>query len=281
MEDLGPFSIPNTSSHEFVARSNGQAYQAWVATPRKPAEGERFPVLYVLDGNWSFGTATETARMLALSEDVPPLLVVGVGYPGPRGHRDAMSLRNFEFSPTDDAAYRNRAAQQGQPVGERGLGGADWFLSLITDEMAPLVEARYAGDPGDRCLLGYSLGGLFAAHALLQEPPAFRRFIIGSPSLWWDERVMLDHERARADGSKQLPARVFISAGSQEESPGGRPELADFGMVSNAVRFAALLASRGYEGLQVTSHVFADEAHHMPPMLVRGLRTVYAGWKRE
>ena len=275
MEDLGVFSIPNTHAHEMVARSNGQPYQVWVATPRKPAEGERFPVLYVTDGNWMFGTAVETVRMLALGGDVPPLLIVGVGYPGPRGYRDSGQLRNYELTPTDDAAYRERAAKQGQAIGERGLGGADGFLSFIAGELAPFVEERYGGEPNDRCLFGYSLGGLFAAHALLQEPAAFHRFIIGSPSLWWNDRWMMGREQDRAAGSKQLPARVFVSAGAEEEAPGGRAESADFGMVSNAVRFAALLASRGYEGLRVSSHVFADEAHHMPPMLVRGLRAVY------
>ena len=275
MDDRGPFSLPNTHSHEFVARANGQPYKVWVATPRKPADGERFPVLYVLDGNWSFGTSVETVRMISLSGDVPPLLVVGIGYPGPQGYRDSGRLRNFELTPTDDLHYRERAAKQEQPVDDRGLGGADGFLSFITDELAPFIEERYAGDPTDRCLFGYSLGGLFAVHALLQEPPAFRRFVIGSPSLWWNDRVMMEREQERAGGSKVLRARVFISAGAEEESPAGRAEIAEFGMVSNAVRFAALLASRGYEGLKVTSHVFSDEGHHMPPMLVRGLRWVY------
>lgn len=274
MEDLGLFSIPNTHSHEFVAKSNGQAYQVWVATPSKPVPGQPFKVLYVLDGNWSFGTAVETVRMLGLGGEVPPLLVVGVGYPGPRGYRDSGQLRNFELSPTDDLAYRERASRQGQPVGERGLGGAPGFLQFLTDELAPFVEERYNGDPADRCLFGYSLGGLFATHALLQEPPKFQRLVIGSPSLWWNDRVMFEHEEQRAAGSKAMPAKVFFSAGAQEEAPGSG-EAATFGMVSNTVRFAAMLASRGYEGLRVTSHVFPDEAHHMPPMLVRGLRAVY------
>lgn len=275
MEDLGVFSIPNTHSHEFVANSNGQPYRVWVATPRKPAEGEQFPVFYVLDGNWSFGTAVETVRMLALGGDVPPLLVVGIGYPGPGGYRDSGRLRNFELSPTDDLAYRERAAKQGQPVDDRGLGGAAGFLAFITGELAPFLEERYASDPGDQCLFGYSLGGLFATYALLQEPTPFQRYVIGSPSLWWNEQWMMRQEAERAAGSKELRARVFVSAGAEEEAPGGRPETVNFGMVSNAVRFAALLASRGYEGLRVNSQVFADEAHHMPPMLVRGLRWVY------
>lgn len=276
MEDLGVFSIPNTHSHALVAKSNGQPYQVWVATPRKPADGERFKSLFVLDGNWSFGTAVETARMLGVGGDVPPLLVVGVGYPGPRGYRESGQLRNFELSPTDDPLYRERAASQGQPIGERGLGGAAGFLEFLTDELAPFVEERYNGDPADRCLFGYSLGGLFGAFALLQEPPKFQRFVIGSPSLWWNDRVMFEHEERRAAGSKKLPARVFVSAGAEEEAPGGQSEAVTFGMVSNAVRFAALLSSRGYEGLRVNSHVFLDEAHHMPPMLVRGLRWVYS-----
>src|SRR5690606_8719755 len=144
---------------------------------------------------------------------------------------------NFELTPNDDAAYRERAAKQGQAIGERGLGGADGFLSFIAEELAPFGEERYGGDPNDRCLFGYSLGGLCTAHALLPEPTAFQRFIIASAALWWNDRWMTGRERERAAGSKQLPARVFVSAGAEEEAPGGRVESADFGMVSNAVRF--------------------------------------------
>jgi len=276
MEDLGPFSILNTHTHDFVARSNGQTYRTWVATPAKKTPGRLWPVLYTLDANSSFGMVVETARSLAFAGEMPPVIVVGIGYPAPGGVREAMTLRNYELTPTDDKAYLERASGQGQPIGPNGLGGAPGFLRFITEELAPAIEDLYGGDPGDRALFGYSLGGLFTSWALIQEKPAFQRFMAGSPSLWWNQRVMFELEKQRAEGSKSLPARLFVSSGEDEERPGG-PLPAQFRMVSNALEFAGTIAGRGYEGLEVDYQLIPRVGHQQTPMLVQGLKSVYRG----
>jgi predicted alpha/beta superfamily hydrolase len=276
MEDLGPFSLANTHTHDFTAASNGQQYRAWVATPAKPVPGQLRPVLYTLDANWTYGMVVETARFLAFGGLIPPVIVVGIGYPGRSGDRDSMILRNYELTPSSDAAYLERAANHGQPTGPNGLGGADGFLSFIADELAPAVEGLYGADPADRALFGYSLGGLFAVYALLQERPTFARYIVGSPSLWWDDRMLFDVEERRAERSKSLPARVFVSAGEQEEVPGGDPP-PWAQMVSNALQFSSRLASRKYEGLELDYQLIPQVGHQQTPMLVQGLRSIYRG----
>jgi uncharacterized protein len=274
MEDLGPFAISNSHSHEFLANSNGQRYQVWVATPGKVVPGQSWPVLYMTDANTNFGMVVETARFLAFAREIPPVLVVGVGYAGTRGLRDSLTLRNYELTPSDDPDYRERAAAEGQQLGERGLGGADGFLQFITGELAPFVEERYNASPDDRTLFGFSLGGLFATHALLQEPLAFQRFVIGSPSLWWNDREMLAAEERRASGSRSLPARVFLSVGLEEEAP-ANTELTPSRMVGNMLEFAGRLAARGYSGLDLSVRLLNDEGHTVSPMLVAGLKSVY------
>jgi len=275
MEDLGPFTLPNSHTHDFIAKSNSRRYRAWVATPAKRVPGQLRPVLYVTDGNMSFGQVVECTRMLAFSGEIPPVIVVGIGYPDITA-AEGMVLRNYELTPSVDHEYIDRTVAQGAPVGPEGLAGAPGFHAFLRDELAPAVEEFYGGDPADRALFGFSLGGLFTLFALLQEPPAFRRFIAGSPSLWWDRRMLFEAEKGRAEGPKDLPARVFISAGEGEQLPGGPlPHWA--GMVSNAVEFAGTLASRGYEGLEVDLQVIPRVGHQAPPMLVQGLTSVYRG----
>jgi predicted alpha/beta superfamily hydrolase len=138
------------------------------------------------------------------------------------------------------------------------------------------VEERYGGDPEDRAISGFSLGGLFVMYALLQEKPAFRRYIAGSPSLWWDGGTLFEIEMRRAEGAKSLPARVFVSAGEEEQAPGGTLPLWSK-MVSNALDFAVRLTSRGYEGLELEHQTIPRAGHQQPPMLVQGLRSVYRG----
>jgi uncharacterized protein len=275
MEDLGPFSFTNSHTHDFVAKSSGRRYRVAVATPGKVIPGQPRPVVYATDGDMGFGQMVEATRMLAFSGEIPPVLVVGIGYTGASA-RDVMVLRNYELTHSVDNAYIERTAQAGAPVSPDGLAGAHGFLEFLRDELAPQVEAHYGGDPADRTLYGYSLGGLFTLWAMLQGHSGFRRFVAGSPSLWWDERRLFKDEAERAERSNILDARVFISAGEQEEFPGGRlPSWAR--MVGNALEFATTLAGRNYEGLELEFQVIPRVGHQAPPMLVQGLTSVFRG----
>ncbi|MGE0597890.1 MAG: alpha/beta hydrolase [Dehalococcoidia bacterium] len=275
MEDLGPFAIPNTHSHDLVAASNGQPYRVWVATPAKREPGKVRPVLYMTDANSDFGTVTEASRLLAFAGQIPPVIVVGIGYGGPKGFRDQMTFRNFELTPTVDEKYIERVDSEGHSVGPNGLGGSAGFLQFIEQELAPMIEETYGGDPADRGLFGFSLGGLFTTWAMLQPNTSFKRFVAGSPSLWWHNRMMFGLEEERAAGPKELRARLFISAGEDEEGP-ARPDTAQFRMVSNAIELASALSRRKYEGLSIDLQIIRGAGHEQAPMIVQGLRSVYS-----
>jgi predicted alpha/beta superfamily hydrolase len=60
------------------------------------------------------------------------------------------------------------------------------------------------------------LGGLFAIHALLTTPGSFTHYLLGSPSLYWNDEVMFERERAYSRKHRDLPARVFLSVGTNE-----------------------------------------------------------------
>lgn len=274
MEDLGPFTVPYTRTHHFTAESNGRDYRVFVCTPSAKAPDRPLPVLYALDANGGFGTVVETARMMMLGNEIEPVIVVGIGYNA--GLREMMALRNYELTSSVDPAFIERAAAQGQSLGDNSLGGAPGFLHFIGEQLAPFIESEYGGSPDDRGIWGYSLGGLFATFALLQPSPVFQRYIIGSPSLWWHNREMFPLEEARAIAGGRLDANVFISAGELEELP-GLAEMAPFRMVSNAVEMAGRLGSRGYEGFRIKSHIFPGESHQsaIGPTIARGLRVVY------
>ena len=274
MEDLGPFVLPYTRTHHFKADSNGREYRAFIATPSARTPDSPLPVLYALDANGGMGTTVETARMMLLGNEIEPLIIVGVGYDA--GLREMMTLRNYELTPSSDAGMIERSAAAGQPLADGALGGAAGFLQFISKQLAPFVETEYGGSRDDQGVWGYSLGGLFATYALLQPKPAFQRYIIGSPSLWWNDREMFRLEDARAKQGGRLDARVFISAGQLEQLP--EPGIyAMARMVSNAIEMSSQLGSRGYEGLTITSHIFPGESHQsaIPATIARGLRVVY------
>lgn len=109
-------------------------------------------------------------------------------------------------------------------------------------------------------LAGHSFGGLF------------RRFLIASPSLWWDHHVTLSLEDSYAASQKPLAARVFLSVGSLEEKTTGLP------MTSDMIAFGERLRKRHYRGLQIETRVFDGDDHVsvVGAAFSHGLRSIYA-----
>ena len=258
-----------------------------IGHPGGAAEGPR-PVVVLADPWAAFGSVIETVRLFRLGGMLPDMVVVGVGYRSARMD-DIMRLRTRDLTPT---AVASRISED-QPT--TMMGGADRFLAFLRDELAPWLNGRHGADPGDATFVGYSLGGLFATHVLLTDPSAFRRYAIGSPSLWWDDGVTFAHEAVYAAANSDLAARVHFSVGELETLAGRRrfveqlppaaraiaeaEDAADapVDMVADMQRMVELLRGRGYASLELESEVLAEAYHETaaPQALSRALRWLY------
>lgn len=279
-------ALAETESRVITSAITGRTYEISVAFPRGYKKSDMlYPALYAVDANSQFGMIVETARLLAW-EGNPELLVVGIGYPVGRGW-NAVGPRAVDLTPTPDQEAIERIHEKYPefPALE-GSGGAPGFLRFILEELIPLIETEYKASPDGRGLYGHSFGGLFSAYALFHGEGAFDRFIVGSPSLGWDNRVTFQFEEEYAEDHDSLEARVFISVGGLEEPffpVGGLeereedPQAAQYAAVSNVREFSQVLRGRQYEGLSQQFHVFEDETHLsvIPATISRGLRFVY------
>jgi uncharacterized protein len=244
----------------------GRTYQLWVEPPgRYDRSGDhRYPVVLCLDAPWTFGVACDAFRLLPLSGELPEAIVVGVAHDGP-DLSAVIQERAKDFTPTAADAPRGTGVRV--PAAE--LGRAADFRAFLASTVLPLVEGRYRTD-GDRTLVGHSFSGLFGLTWLLGEPTAFDRWVLASPSVWWDDRHVFAVEAAQADSGEDLPARVFLSASEGDE-------LGADGPFGGHAAFHAQLAGRQRPGLRCTWASFAGETHQsvVAPALVRGLREVF------
>jgi hypothetical protein len=245
------------------------------------------PVLFILDALLIFGTAFEIARLQHMIGDLPPVLVVGIGYRGTR-MSEIGAQRQRDLTPT-------ASITGGHTQDPSQMAGADRFLAFIRDELMPWAGERYGTDTADATLYGASFGGLFATHALLSDPSAFRRYGIGSPSYWWDDGVMFQREAQYAESHSDLPARVFVSVGAYENPAGTRhyaeqlpperrakmeaeeAEDPSPDMVDQAERMVRQLEARGYPSLQIGFEVLPGEYHATagPLNVSRSLRRLF------
>lgn len=244
-----------SDAHTFVQRDPKTQipYRLYVALPPGYADGlRRYPVLYMLDADAGFALATQAYRLLRVDSAMPDLLLVGIGY---------------DLSGAARRSQRNRHLTPTRVEADSATGEGAAFLNSLVEVIMPAIDSRYRTDPGDRSIFGHSLGGLFALFALLERPDVFRRYIVSSPSLWWDNGVLLRLESQFARDHRSLPKRVFMSVGAEEAAD----------MHERFRPFADSLMSRQYQGLDLTAVVFPEETHLsvFATAFVRGVRAVY------
>ena len=235
----------------------GEERTILVSTPSRYGQGdERYPVLYLTDGDAHLVHTRGTVDFLARAGVIPDLIIVGV----------ANTDRTRDLTPTRWAAPR----PGGRSAPANG-GGAGKFLDFFSQELIPFVEGRYRTAPC-RILAGHSLGGLFALTALVQRPELFNAFVAASPALAWDDDLIL-RQTARFLGGRQELKRTLTVTMADEEAADAPPTRFD--------RLRATLAATKAQGFRWDSKLMADEDHGtvVLPTHYWGLRKIFEGWR--
>ena len=273
MPDPDALPLLNTEVHFFGSRFVGDELKLLVGRCGM-SDGEPPVVLYLPDGDLIFGAAVNMLWGLRLEGYVPPMLIVGIGY-RVQSEEDTFSPRSRDLTPSTDEALVKQTGWMS--------GGADRFLRFIKEELKPWVAGRYGVDPDDDAFFGDSFGALFGAHVLLTEPSTFKRYGLGSPSLFYDHHMIFGEEAAYAESNDDLDAKVYVSVGEYEGPMGDRlhrawlPEdkraeaearaaadTAAFGeidLVADVERLVATLRARNYPSLRLAHSILASEFH--------------------
>lgn len=252
-----PFDFPQSDVRSMVAKS-GAEYRILISWPAESPPPGGYPILYFLDGEQYFATVAETASVLARATGmgiwqpgIVPGIVVGIGYPG-------VSRRGFDFTPPGTPAlFPGRVA----------TGGADLFLTFITDELRPTIEADFPVDRNRQTLMGQSAGGIFVLHTLYTRPELFNTYVAGSPAIgFFDEPVPKGAEGLAAKlRARDLKRKLIVTAGENEEAPivvGSRQA----SLLNEARALAERLGRIDKDRLEVKLRVLSGEDHYTVPL---------------
>ena len=169
-----------------------------------PKDSIKYPVVYLLDGSadedfihivglYQFNTFEWINR-------VPKSIIVGIATVDRR--RDLTFPTTIK---TDQVRYNTS-------------GHSDNFIRFIEKELQPYIQNKYK-TTSDKTIIGQSLGGLFAAEVLLKKPTLFNKYIIVSPSLWWDNGSLLNVNSEIVNDSFKQPTDVYIGVGKEGLTP--------------------------------------------------------------
>ncbi len=256
-----PWPLPGSEVVSIPAPELGRGYSHIIVLPPGYAAepGRRYPALFFTDAPQSAALiAGMMTRLSAGGRGLEPAILVGLGYAD--GDTGQYSRRR-DYTPTPHGDIDARSDMPGRPV---IYGEAEAYRRHLERVALPELERRYRIDPARRIYLGHSYSGLFGVHVLLTKPEMFARYILISPSLWYDRRLMLARERGYASRHRDMPAKALFLIGSLETIADPDPE--PFGdalnaMVEDQEAFVSALKARGYPSLEVESRVLAGEDH--------------------
>jgi len=242
------YSLYNAIEEYIFSELIADTFHVMVSVPDGYYSSEkRYPVIYVLDGDVAFGMAASIARYLQIGENIPELIIVGIGYGAL--DKSAGEKRRRDYRPTQ-------------------AGDAENFLNFLNGQLIPYIDSKYRTIPDDRIINGYSIGGLFALYTLFTKPETFSGYIIGSPSLTWDNYSIFSYEENSFEKIDEMKISVFISVGSEES---------DEKYFSPIDKLVTQIQERNYSGVKLEAKVFDGSTHLMgpPESLTHGLFSIF------
>lgn len=183
-------------SHEMFSKELSEKRIVNIYLPEGYAFNDtgKYPVIYLLDGtsNEDFVHICGIVQFFNMMYMMPPSIVVGIA--------NVDRKRDFTF-PTTIAKDKKDFPT---------TGGSAKFMAFLEKELQPFIEKNYKVNDS-KTLIGQSLGGLLACEILAKKAHLFNRYIIVSPSLWWDNESLLQHLEPQF-----LPkTEVYIAVGKE------------------------------------------------------------------
>jgi predicted alpha/beta superfamily hydrolase len=206
---------------------------------------DNYPVLYVLDGETHFFTASALSNFYAKNQQIPDIIVVAIpNVPG---------QRNVNFTPKVDNESEN-------------LGGADNFLAFMNEELIPVIESNYRTH-NYSILFGHSLCGMFSIYTLFNQSEMFDAILAASPYLMWDEDyIVKDAEKLITDRDFN-DVSLFISIGDEPNYYDSIDKLTN-------------LFNANESGLDWKYNKYSEDDHASIPVktLIDGLGYIFKDW---
>ena len=256
-ETSKPFVLGSIEEFESKILGENRILNIYLPEGYIPNDTTRYPVVYLLDGSadedfihtvglFQFNTFSWIDR-------VPKSIVIGIATVDRR--------RDFTFPSTIESEKKNFPT----------TGHSDKFISFLEEELKPFINNKYKTN-SSAMLIGQSLGGLLASEILLKRPEMFNKYLIISPSIWWDNGSLLNQSSQVIEKLSQK-TDVYIGVGKEGLTPGEFPRV----MEVDANLLVEKLNNSKNKNIAVYFDYLPDEDHATisHQAIFNGLRMLY------
>jgi predicted alpha/beta superfamily hydrolase len=209
----------------------------------------RVPVLYMPDG----GMAEDFLHVAGLVQvsvgngTMRPFLLVGI---------ENTQRRRDLTGPTKNEEDKKIAPH---------VGGSEAFRRFLRNELMPQVKSRYRTTP-ETAIVGESLAGLFVVETFLLEPDLFDTYIALDPSLWWNNKELVNTAAERLRARPNLEKTLYMASSDEKQ------------IVEDANQFSEVLTKSASPRLHWHYERMPEEKHSTiyHPAALKAFRAVFA-----
>jgi predicted alpha/beta superfamily hydrolase len=250
----------------------------WVYVPNMNSgqqnSKQRFPVLYLLDGDAHFNSVVGMIQQLSQVNGntiFPEMIVVAI--PNTDRTRDLTPTHVDSDPPMMDSS------------GSKNSGGGENFAAFLEKELIRHVDSAYLTEPF-KVLVGHSFGGLTVMNILTNHTKLFNAYIAIDPSMWYDKESFLKTTQQKLATQKYDGRILFVGvANTMTEGMSLKQMNKDTSVSTRHIRsiFAMdkFIKSNSKNGLKYASKYYGDDDHGSVPFITEydGLRFIFS-WYR-
>lgn len=208
----------------------------------KAEDATKYPVIYLLDGS-ADEDFIHIAGLVQFNSfewinQVPKSIVVGIATVDRR--------RDFTFPTTIERDQKRFATS----------GHSDQFIAFIEKELQPFIDKKYK-TTNSKTIMGQSLGGLLETEILLKKPTLFNKYVIVSPSIWWNNGSILNLDSPIFQENFSQPTEIYIAVGKEGLTPTEIPRV----MEVDANLLAEKIKASKSKSIKVYFDYFPKENH--------------------
>lgn len=199
-----PFVLGVIDKIQSIVLNETRILNIYLPEGYNPSDSIKYPVIYLLDGS----ADEDFIHIVGLVQfntfewvnKVPKSIVVGIA--------NVDRARDFTY-PATITELNERFPTSGH---------SDSFISFIENELQPYIAKKYRTNQ-EKTLIGQSFGGLLATEILLKKPTLFTKYIIVSPSLWWDNGSLLNLPSTLYTEGYNQQTTIYIGVGKEGLTP--------------------------------------------------------------